>query len=139
MYNILQTSWGFFLTFQGIVDAEEMMRWIRDSEAALGLVPRRFGVIVDLRGLELLGKKARELMVSGQRLYRRMGMERSAVIVNSTLTEMQFSRIASESDISAGERTIDEWQEPNFWKLAEDWVIQGLEPEKNPARQDPAV
>ncbi|MEW5734527.1 MAG: hypothetical protein AB1921_06715 [Thermodesulfobacteriota bacterium] len=136
MHTILQTSWGYFLTFQGRVTAEEMRRWIADSQVALGHVPKRFGVIVDLRGLELLGKKARELMISGQRLYRKMGMTRSAVIVNSTLTEMQFSRIASESDISQTERTIDEWQEPNFWKIAEDWVIQGIEPQENPARQN---
>lgn len=136
MYRILQTSWGYFLTFEGRVEADEIRRWIADSKAALGVVPRRFGVIVDLRNLELLGKKAREIMIAGQRLYRRMGMERSAVIVNSTLTEMQFARIASESEILNTERTIDEWREPNFWRLAEDWVTKGIEPATNPARQN---
>ena len=135
MYRILQTSWGFFLTFEGRLAAEEMRQWVSDSKAALGVVPHRFGVIADLRELELLDKTARQVMIAGQRLYRKMGMERSAVIVNSTLTGMQFARIATESDIIATERTIDEWREPNFWKLAEDWIIHGIEPERNPARQ----
>ncbi|MDI6797432.1 MAG: hypothetical protein QMD09_10825 [Desulfatibacillaceae bacterium] len=131
MYKILQTSWGFLLTFGGRMDPNEMMRWFAASKTALEKAGKPFGVIVDMRTLELLGKQARQIMVNAQRYYREHGMNRSAVIVNSSLTNMQFQRIASHSSIRETERYFDEWEQSDWWQLAEDWVIRGIEPPKS--------
>ena len=128
MYQILQTSWGFLLTFGGRIDPDEMMQWFDDSKRALKNAGKSFGVIVDMRTLELLGRQARQIMVDAQRYYREQGMIRSAVIVNSSLTNMQFQRIASHSSIRDTERYFDEWEQADWWHLAEDWVIRGIEP-----------
>jgi hypothetical protein len=131
MYRILQTSWGFLLTFGGRIDPVEMKQWLADSQTALEKAGKTFGVIVDMRTLELLGRQARQIMVDAQRYYREHGMNRSAVIVNSSLTNMQFQRIASHSSIRETERYFDEWDQPDWWQLAEDWVIRGIEPAKS--------
>jgi hypothetical protein len=131
MYQILQTSWGFLLTFGGRMNSNEMMQWFADSKMALGKTGKAFGVIVDMRTLEILGKQARQIMVDAQRYYREHGMNRSAVIVNSSLTNMQFQRIASHSSIRETERYFDEWEQSDWWQLAEDWVIRGIEPPKS--------
>ena len=99
MYKIEKPSYGFKLTFDGAVNADEMNQWVEESKKAIVGAKKDFGVLVDMRGLKPLGADAQAAMQEGQKLYKGAGMARSAVIVNSAITKMQFTRIAKETGI----------------------------------------
>jgi hypothetical protein len=88
MYKIEKTAGGFTLTFGGLMNKAEHERWVEESERALAGCTKPFGVIVDLRTLKPLSPDAQAVLVQGQGLYKRAGMERSVVILNSPLMTM---------------------------------------------------
>jgi len=69
-------------------------------------------------------------MVKGLQLYKGKGMQRSAVILNSTVTTMQFKRLAKESGIYQWERYIDASKTANWTDVAVAWVKDGIDPDK---------
>ncbi len=128
MYKIKKHSWGLFLTFGGRMDSREWEKWLEDSQKVLNQVEGPFGVVVDMRTLEILNREAQDVIIRGQRIYKDKGMRRSAVVINAALTNMQFQRIARESGIHPEERYIDAWEVPNWRAVALNWVEKGVEP-----------
>jgi len=130
MYKIDRKSSGYLLTFAGVIGREEMARWVEESKRALqNEKSLKFGVIVDMRTLAPLAQDTQELMVKGQQLYKEKGMERSAVVLNNSVTTMQFKRLAKESGIYAFERYIDASEVADWKKPAVDWVRDGKDPD----------
>lgn len=109
MYKIAKKDFGFELTFGDFIDVAEMNRWREEAKAALVGAPKSFGVLIDMRTLKPGGIKpdAQAIMVDGQGLFKKAGMERSCVILQSATVTMQFERIARESGIFAFERYIN--------------------------------
>ena len=109
MYKIAKEKFGFQLTFEGRLSLDEMKQWKEESKKALLGAPLTFGVLIDMRTLRPGGipDDAQAVMVEGQGLYKKAGMERSCVILQSALVAMQFQRLAKESGIYAFERYID--------------------------------
>ena len=108
MYKIERKTTGYLLTFEGFVDRAEMDRWHTDSQTALTAERESaFCVIVDMRNLKPLPPDAQARMVEGQQLYKKRGMNRSSVIVNSSVTASQFRRLAKDSGIYQWERYFD--------------------------------
>jgi len=130
MFKIETRSSGFLLTFSGFIEAEEMKRWVEESEKALKTAPSDFGVIVDMRALKPLPADSKAVMESGQKLYKMKGMKRSFVAVNDAVTAMQFKKIAKESGIYLWERYIDASTNPEWQKIAVEWVKNSIDPDK---------
>jgi hypothetical protein len=128
MYDIEQTDFGFELTFSGNMDRDELLDWREESERTVKTGPDSFGVLVNMRDLGALGDDAQEVMVETQHDYREWGMERSAVVVDSATTKLQFQRLARESGIDEWERYVDTetFDDPRDAALA--WVKDGEEP-----------
>ena len=99
MYKIEKKEYGYKLTFGGLINAEEMKKWVDESRNALTVTPSKFGVFVDMRTLKPIEKESQVIMEEGQKLYKAKGMERSVVILESVLVTMQFKRIAKETGI----------------------------------------
>jgi len=135
LYKIEKTNYGYFLTFSGEMDLEEMTQWFRDSKEVLENASRSFGVFVDMRQLQLLDPDAQEEMQSGQRYYKKMGMKRSVVILDNSILTIQFKRIALQSDIYNTERYIDASSMTNWEEIGKDWLIYGTDPDKNSKRK----
>lgn len=130
MYKIEKAAFGFRLTFGGSINEVEMEQWLKESEDALRPFHREFGVLVDMKTLEPLGKEAQAVMVQGQSLYRLKGMRRSAVILNDPILTLQFRRLAKQSGIYTYERYLDASSDPDFQKHAEGWVKFAIDPDK---------
>ena len=128
MYSISRKPWGFMLVFGGTIDANEMARWVKESETELSSQDEKFGVLVDMRTLVPLTEAAQEHMQKGQKLFKTKGMERSVVILNSALLTMQFRRIARETGIAAWERYIDASKHPDWEKMGVAWLTAATEP-----------
>jgi hypothetical protein len=130
MYSIDRKPWGFMLVFGGTIEADEMARWVKESEAELPSEHEKFGVLVDMRTLVPLTADAQAQMQKGQKLFKMKGMERSVVILNNALLTMQFRRIARETGIAAWERYIDAAKHPDWEKMGVAWLTAATEPQE---------
>ena len=128
MYSIKKESWGFHLTFEGFIRTPEMEDWKTKSGDALRSASRGFGVFVDMKNLKPLGDDTQAVMVSGQQLYAKAGMKRSAVLVDSTMTALQFKRLAKQSGIYEFERYFGS-DDPQHKAKAMAWLESGTDPD----------
>jgi len=128
MYEIKKEAWGYRMRFGGFIRTPEMQEWKSKAQDALrGAVPG-FGVYVDMHDLKPLADDTQAVMVSGQQLFGKAGMKRSAVLVDSVTTAFQFKRLAKESGIYAFERYVNS-QDPEHEKKALAWIEQGVDPD----------
>ncbi len=130
MYQISKKNFGYELTFSGTIPADEMKKWVSESQQALTSSPQSFGVLVDMRELTPLEAGAQAEMQKGQKLYKQNGMERSAVILSNAVITMQFKRIARQTGIYDFERYFDASSEPRWKEKALDWIENKVDPDK---------
>ncbi len=128
MHKIDKMPYGYKLTFDGFIKADEMKQWVEESKRALATSPAKFGVLIDMRGLKPLPADSQPLMEEGQKAYKMAGMQRSCVILASAIQTMQFKRIARETGIDAFERYIDASSESDWEKKGIAWAKDGVEP-----------
>ncbi len=129
MYKIESTEYGFRLSFVGFIKKPEMEQWLTDSQAKLKSTPKSFGVLIDMRTLKPLPDDAKEVMGKGQALYKRSGMQRSCVVLNSLTLTFQFKKIAQSSGIYSFERYLSAPDVPDWEKKAIAWVKTGADPD----------
>ena len=123
MYQIHETQFGFRLTFKGYRSEEETLAWLTESIAVLrGVTRKPFQVVVDMRHTSPMPPKALEELVKGQRLYKKNGMNRSAVLVPSPLVGAQLAEAAGTSGIGSNERYFNA-ADPQAEQQALDWVL----------------
>lgn len=130
MYQISKKNFGYKLTFSGTISADEMKKWVSESQQTLNSSPQSFGVLVDMRDLKPLEADAQAEMQKGQKLYKQNGMERSAVILSNAVITMQFKRIARKTGIYDFERYFDASSEPKWKEKALDWIENKVDPDK---------
>ena len=129
MYNIEQTDFGYRITFAGTMDEAELREWAADSRATLRDSPDEFGVLVDMRDLELLSDDEQQVMREGQQHYQDAGMVRSSVVLDSAILTLQFRRLAQESGIYDWERYINADTTDDWHQQAVDWLVDGVDPD----------
>lgn len=130
MYDIERTEFGFRITFAGTMDETELREWIADSESVLRDAPDEFAVLIDMRELQVLSDDEQELMAQGQQRYRDAGMVRSAVILNSAILTLQFTRLAKESGIYDYERYINAEETDDWEHQSLEWLVNGVDPDR---------
>ncbi|MDH3892871.1 MAG: hypothetical protein OEV49_17555 [candidate division Zixibacteria bacterium] len=130
MYTIKKTSYGFQFSFMGHFPKDEAKLWARDASQAFLTYEGNPGVFVDMRDMELMPPESRQYVIDVQRIARKNGMIRSAVILKDKITTMQLMGIAKETGIYEWERYIDANAEPNWEKVGLDWVIHGIDPDE---------
>lgn len=130
MYKIEKKNYGFKLTFADAIKLDDIKKWVGESKSVLTNQHEKFGILVDMRTLKPLDNETQAEMVNGQKLYKQKGMDRSAVILASAIMTSQFKRLAHESGIYAWERYIDASSKPDWEKIAENWIVKGIDPDK---------
>ena len=130
MYKIRKEPYGFHLTFSGLIGVDEMEAWLVESKEVLATAEEKFGVFVDMRDLEILPPESQPAMKRGQRLYKKLGMVRSVVILSDEITTMQFKRIAKQTGIYEWERYIDAGIESNWEEVGLAWIVDNVDPDK---------
>lgn len=129
MWNISRQSFGFVLTFSGILQQDDLRQWQNQVRQELKAPPPgTWGVVVDMRTLSPLSEEAQKLMVDGQQLFLKAGMKRSAVALNDAVVTMQFRRLARQSGIDAWERYVNAAATPNWQSVAKRWIVEAVEP-----------
>ncbi len=130
MYRIEKLVYGYRLIFADEIRKPEMSQWVAESGKILETQTGAFGVFVDMRTLKPLSEFAKDEMTIGQKLYKAKGMERSVVILSSTVITLQFRSIAQKSGIYQWERYIDASKCPDWEVKGLRWILKGIDPEK---------
>lgn len=105
MYLIKKTAYGFELTFSGSMTATEMNQWVTDSIKELkSMVGKKFNVLIRMDELKPLPQDIKRILEQGQALYKKLGMQKSAVIAPSLIIAMQMKNAAKASGIDVTEQ-----------------------------------
>ncbi len=128
MYKIDKGSIGnltiYRLVLAGLMDLEEMDRWVSDSQKALSSAPSEFVVYVDMSSFEPPDDAARSSMHRGRDLYKNSGMLRSAVLLSDEETKAIYEQNAAGTDVVEWERYFS--KENAAWSAAmESWLAEG--------------
>jgi len=130
MYKIEKRPSGYILTFSGVINPEEMERWVHESEKALLTESSTsFGVIINMKDLQPLSMETNKLLISGQKLYKERGMKRSCVILGNSAQCTKLKNTAIQSGIYTSERYIDASSVKNPIEKAVNWVKDAIDPD----------
>lgn len=129
MHKIEKTSYGYRLTWGGIIAVPEMTEWLASAKKALLTSPASFGVFVDMRDLAPLSSDATAVMQEGQKLFKAAGLARSVCILNSATTTMQFRRLARTTGIDAFERYINAAGRKDWESAGLAWLTDAVDPD----------
>jgi hypothetical protein len=132
MYRTTKESFGFGITFGGALCPDEMKQWRQEAIRALVGAPSSFSVLIDMRNLRLeeLDPETREEISDGIQLFKRAGMLRSCIILDSVTTTAQYRRRARESRTYFHERYINASVDPMWLKKAIAWLERQIDPDR---------
>jgi hypothetical protein len=135
MYTLEKVPFGFKVTIAGRVTAEEAVHAREESRTALAQSEGPFGVLVDIRTLKPMADDVQLIVDETQRMFRRSGLERSAVVLASAVMTIQFMRIARDTGVYAHERYVDASKHADWEKIALAWILDGQDPDARPSRR----
>ncbi len=130
MYELHETEYGIKFIFKGFMEKEELLRWAHEVGQAMKKVGKSFCVLHDMRGMYPLPPEARDLMKSNMEQAKQAGLGRSAQIVDDAITAIQFKRLAKEVGIADTTRQIDASSVSDCERMAIDWIVKGIDPDK---------
>lgn len=129
MYDIEATEYGYEVTFSASIDDDDLREWELESTSELEDAADAFGVVFDARELGDFSEALLDPFRDGQDAYRRAGMERSALILDSAVVALKLRRLAKDSGVYEWERYVHTGTTDDWRRVAADWVDDGLDPE----------
>ena len=128
MHKIEETTYGYRMTFEGFFRRDDVERWVSDVRKRVG-GRGKFGNLVDMRGASAFPADAQETLFEGISLCREKGMERAGIVVANPISKIQAVRFTRETGIHDIVRFVDASSEPNWEKIAQDWITQAKDPD----------
>jgi len=124
--TIADTPYGVRHTNTTPVTLPEAQAWHADLMSR----PNVRGQLVDCRLWKAAPPEVTELIGKAMMDVRAKGLQRSAVVLSSTVAKMQISRLAKQNGMYAVERYIDASTDPNWEQTALNWIEKGIDPDK---------
>lgn len=138
MYHVRQRNFGYILTLEGAVRAGDMKRWYHATRNHLRGMDGPFGVLVDARRCHPLSKVARFWLLRGQSACEEAGLERAAVLVDSSLQDGYWPGLIVVSEPTHRVRFIDAVHfYPRVRALS--WILKGVEPNAREGEASPSA
>jgi hypothetical protein len=124
------TDYGIRIHAPGYITPPEMRAWSDDLKPkVLSLNGKPFGLLVDIRTQRSNPQESQEIVKETMVWLRSHGMERSVVVLDSTVALIQILRLAKASGVYAWERYLDASKEPDWEAKALDWIIRAIDPD----------
>jgi len=133
-YALEEMPFGFRVTIAGRVTRADAVQALKESREALSVCKKPFGVLVDIRTLKPMADDVQAIVDETQRLFRKSGLERSAVVLASAVMTMQFRRIAKDTGVYRHERYVDASKHADWEKIALAWIRDAADPDVPAAR-----
>jgi hypothetical protein len=131
MHRIEQTKYGYKLVFEGFLQKQDLGTLLDDMKSTIRPRGNAFPVLMDMRHSRAFPREATEIIKEAFLFCKQAGMERNAVVLNSAIATLQARRLAKETGIDRWIRYIDASTEPNWERVAVDWLVKAIDPEVN--------
>ncbi len=132
------TEYGFRSTAPGYIIPAEARLWFEDLQTrVLGLEGRSFGLLVDSRTQKSNPPETQEIIREAMVWLREHGMQRSVVVLDSTVALIQILRIAKSTGVFSYERYLDALKDVHWERKAVDWLVRGVDPDLPPSAPRP--
>lgn len=136
MYSIKRSDYGLKLTFSGVINLTEMIKWRLESEIILPDLSDQFSVLVDMRDLQPLPAVCFVELEKGQKLYQKKGAVKSVFVFNNENLLCQITRVSFLAAINEGEFYLDASKIENWEEIGIKWLQNGIYPQSaNDSRQ----
>jgi len=125
------TSYGFRTTAPGLILPDEAHEWSADLKRLVkesGL--KKFGYMVDIRKQGANPAETTTIIQDMMRWLREAGVERSVVVLDSSLARLQIVRLAKSTGTYQWERYMDASSDSQWEKKAVAWIVEGVDPDK---------
>ncbi len=124
------TDYGFRVRAPGYITPAEARAWLEDLQArVLALEGKPFGLLVDSRTQKANPPETQETIKEAMVWLRGHGMERSVVVLDSTVALIQILRLAKSSGVYAYERYLDALKDPEWESKAVGWIVDRVDPD----------
>ena len=128
MYKIENTYYGYHITFSGLMDEAEAMKFKEEVESILPTLRQPWSSIIDLQTWVPPESKVLMVLNKVEQLSREHGLQRRAIILRSPLIKAQATQLSFMSGTRDFERCIDASKVENWEEQAIGWAVHGLEP-----------
>lgn len=122
------TSYGYRTVVAPPFTPADARAWFEDVRRAIG-PPHAFGQLVDLRGHRSSSQEPGPVIAAAMQWVREQGMQRSAVVVRSVITELTVVHLARAAGVLPWERYFDAAIDPQWEARALAWIEDGLDPD----------
>jgi len=129
MHRIEETPYGYRLTFEGFLQRDDAGTLLAAMKRTVKPRAGGFSVLVDMRTSRAFPAEAQEVVKQAILFCKEAGLERNAVVANSAIATLQAKRLARETGIEAGIRYIDAASEPDWERVAIEWLTAGIDPD----------
>ena len=135
----LVTEYGFRVHAPGYLSPADSRAWSDDLKAqVLKLQGRSFGLLVDSRSQKANPPETQATIKEAMVWLRGHGMERSVVVLDSTVALIQILRLAKAAGVYAYERYLDALKDPDWEAKAMGWILRGEDPDLPPPAPRPS-
>ncbi|WP_257446257.1 hypothetical protein [Archangium lipolyticum] len=126
----VQTDYGIRIHCPGYITPAEARAWFEDiKHKVLTLEGKPFGMLADARTQKANPPETQEIVKESMVWLRGHGMERSVVVLDSTVALIQILRLAKTSGVYAYERYLDASKDPDWERRSLDWIIRAIDPD----------
>ncbi len=129
MHRIEETPYGYRVTFEGFLQRDDAGTLLESFRKTVKPRDGGFAVLVDMRTSRAFPAEAQEVVKQAILVCKEAGLERNAVVLNSAIATLQAKRIARETGIEKDIRYIDASSEPEWERVAIDWLTAGVDPD----------
>ena len=129
MERVRSTDYGIDIVFGGPLTGEEAAELLAELDRKLPPPGGHFGLLVDSRRSRAYSAAEQAIFKRGILLCVERGMERSVVVHDSHIAALQAKRLAKETGTLAWTRYLDARSHPDWQRIAEDWLQQGIDPD----------
>jgi hypothetical protein len=131
MHKIEQTKYGYRIVFEGFLQGDDLGGFMNEMKRTIRPAGSSFPVLVDLRKAQAFPADAQEIIRQAMMYCKGIGMERNAVVLNSAIAALQAKRLSKETGVDTGARYIDASSDPDWEKIALDWLVRAIDPDLN--------
>lgn len=126
----LVTEYGFRVHAPGYITPAEARAWFDNLKTqVLALEGKSFGLLVDSRTQKANPPDTQATIKEAMVWLRGHGMERSVVVLDSTVALIQILRLAKATGVYAYERYMDALKDPDWEAKALGWIVRHEDPD----------
>lgn len=123
------THFGLRSTVWDPLTVQEERSWLAGIKEQVPTLETFYGQLIDLRGRGVGGLSDPSIVVDAMHYVLAHGLLRSAVVVADPLIAMHVKRLSWDSGVYEWERYIDASVEPDWERLAVEWIDHGIDPD----------